>query len=99
MRPAVKAVLAELSARAPGRSVELRVPPYGAVQIIEGPPHRRGTPKATVELAADVLFALALGTRDWPDAVRSGDAIASGERTDLSVLFPLTDSAPDTAVP
>lgn len=88
-RAAVKAVLTELTARAPGRSVELRVPPYGATQVVEGPPHRRGTPKATIELAADTLFDLAQGTTDWAGAVAAGDVLASGERTDLAHLFPL----------
>ena len=90
-RPAVKAVLAALSERSPGRSVELRVPPHGATQVVPGPTHRRGTPKATVELEADVLFALALGTRRWAEAVAAGDVLASGERADLSGLFPLTE--------
>ena len=88
-RAAVKAVLAELAGRVPGRSVELRIPPYGAVQIIPGPPHRRGTPKATVEMDAEVLFGLALGQQAWPQAVADGAVIASGERTDLAPLFPL----------
>lgn len=88
-RTAVKAVLAELTSRSPGRSVELRVPPYGATQVVEGPPHRRGTPKATVELTADTLFDLALGTADWAAAVAAGAVLASGERADLAHLFPL----------
>lgn len=88
-RPAVKAVLAELERRAPGRSVELRVPPHGATQLIAGPAHRRGTPKAAIELSVDTLFALALGEVEWADAVASGAVLASGERTDLAHLFPL----------
>lgn len=88
-RSAVKAVLAALAARAPGRSVEVRVPPVAAVQIIEGPAHRRGTPKATVEMDPPTLLALAAGGLSWSDAVAEGRVIASGERTDLAHLFPL----------
>lgn len=91
-RAAVKAVLAELAARAPGRSVELRVPPIAATQIIEGPAHRRGTPKATVEMDPQTLLDLAAGDVSWSDAVAEGRVIASGERTDLSHLFPLPAS-------
>lgn len=94
VRPAVKAVLAAMHRMAPGRSVEVRVPPHGAIQVIEGPVHRRGTPKATVELAPEVLFELATGSRTWADAVSAGDVLASGERTDLSRLFPLDPTAP-----
>ena len=88
-RAAVQEVLGEMARRAPGRSVEVRIPPYGATQIIAGPPHRRGTPKATVEMTAETLFALAAGSLAWPDAVAAGWVLASGERTDLAGLFPL----------
>ncbi|MFN8125990.1 MAG: sterol carrier family protein [Candidatus Nanopelagicales bacterium] len=88
-RARVRAILAALAAAAPGRSVELRVPPFGAVQIIEGPAHRRGTPKATVEMSPATLTDLARGTLTWTDAVASGAVLASGERTDLGHLFPL----------
>ena len=88
-RAAVKAVLAELAAVAPGRSVELRVPPVAATQIVEGPAHRRGTPKATVEMDPTTLLGLATGELAWSDAVAAGRVVASGERTDLAHLFPL----------
>lgn len=88
-RAAVKAVLSELADVAPGRSVELRIPPYGAVQIVAGPAHRRGTPKAGVEMPPETLLDLAAGTQTWSNAVASGAVLASGERTDLSQLFPL----------
>ncbi len=91
-RTEVKRILAALAERAPGRSVELRVPPYGAVQLIEGPTHRRGTPKATVEMAPDTLARLAAGTLTWSDALAAGLVLASGERADLSHLFPVPDT-------
>ena len=88
-RAAVKAVLARLQAIAPGRSVELRIPPYAAVQIVEGPRHTRGTPGAVVEMDAASLLGLADGTSTWTVLVKSGRVRASGERSDLSGLFPL----------
>ena len=88
-RSAVKAALAALVDRAPGRSVEVRVPPFAAVQVVEGSRHRRGTPPAVVETDAATWLALALGELGWADAVRSGRLRASGERSDLSALLPL----------
>lgn len=84
-----KALLADLAAAAPGRSVELRIPPHGAVQLVAGPAHRRGTPKATVEMDVGTLVDLARGERSWSDAVARGQVLASGERADLGGLFPL----------
>jgi hypothetical protein len=87
-RAAVKQVLADLSRRAPGHSVEVRVPPHAAVQVVAGVRHRRGTPPALVQLKARTLLQLATGARTWADAVESGDIRASGERSDLSEYFP-----------
>ena len=93
-RAAVKSVLAQLKALAPGNSVELRIPPYAAVQIVEGPRHRRGTPSAVVEMDATSLLGLADGSLNWVDLVRTGRVHASGERSDLSNLFPITRISP-----
>lgn len=89
-RAAVKAVLARLQQIAPGRSVELRIPPFAAVQIVDGPTHRRGTPSAVVEMDAESLLGLADGTLAWEELVRTGRVRASGERSDLRRFFPLT---------
>lgn len=89
MRAAVKLVLAELTAIAPGRSVELRVPPHAAVQVVAGATHRRGTPPALVQMSPATLLALATGATLWSEAVAAGTVRASGERSDLSGLFPL----------
>lgn len=89
VRARVKASLARLQEVAPGRSVEVRVPPYAAVQAVPGLTHRRGTPAAVVETDADTWLALADGTLAWSDAVASGRVRASGERSDLSVYLPL----------
>ncbi|MDQ1249591.1 MAG: hypothetical protein QG597_3966 [Actinomycetota bacterium] len=88
-KAAVKAILAELAARAPGHSVEVRVPPYAAVQVIPGVRHRRGTPPALVQLDARTLIALATGTLTWAQAHEAGAVRASGERSDLTAYFPL----------
>jgi hypothetical protein len=90
VKAAVKASLAELVARAPGRAVEVRVPPYAAVQAIEGATHRRGTPPAVVECDARTWLELAAGRLAWADAVADGRVRASGERSDLSSHLPLT---------
>lgn len=88
-KAAVKAILAELAARAPGHSVEVRVPPYAAVQVIPGVRHRRGTPPALVQLDARTLVALATGEVTWSEAHEAGAVRASGERSDLTAYFPL----------
>lgn len=86
---AVRYTLEELSLQAPGRSVEVRVPPYGAVQVISGTTHRRGTPPNVVELEADAWLALAVGDMSWAEAEQSARLTASGGRADLSAYLPL----------
>ncbi|WP_084128665.1 sterol carrier family protein [Demequina sp. NBRC 110055] len=86
---AVRFTLEELASRAPGNALEVRVPPFGATQCIEGPTHRRGTPPAVVEMKPEVWLALATGRVSWADAVAAGQVDASGERSDLSALLPL----------
>ncbi len=86
----VKRTLALLAAKAPGYSVEVRVPPYGAVQAVEGGRHTRGTPRAVVETDPETWIAVATGELSWSDAIESGRIRASGERTDLSAYLPLT---------
>jgi hypothetical protein len=87
---AVRSVLETITSRAPGRSVEIRVPPYAAVQAIAGPTHRRGTPRAVVELDARCLLELAVGRLTWSQAVAQGRVHASGERSDLTPFFPVS---------
>ncbi|MDN4491704.1 sterol carrier family protein [Demequina sp. SYSU T00068] len=86
---AVRFSLEELAAIAPGRSLEVRVPPFGAVQCVEGSVHRRGTPPAVVEMSPETWLGLVTGVLTWDDAVASGAVDASGERSDLSGLLPL----------
>ncbi|HXV93283.1 MAG TPA: sterol carrier family protein [Pseudonocardia sp.] len=80
VKAAVRDSLAALAEAAPGRSVEVRVPPYGAVQCVEGPRHGRGTPPNVVETDARTWLALATGRLSWDDAVRGGALLASGTR-------------------
>ena len=88
-RAAVQATLDLLKAAAPGKSVEVRIPPYAAIQAVEGVNHRRGTPSATVECDAATWIRLATGALTWSDAIVSGHLRASGERSDLSAYLPL----------
>jgi hypothetical protein len=87
-----KHFLALLADRAPGASVEVRVPPYAAAQVVEGVRHTRGTPPAVVETDPRTWIALATGALDWSTAVDEGRVRASGERTDLSPYLPIAES-------
>jgi hypothetical protein len=90
LRAAVKESLAALAADAPGHSVEVRVPPFGAVQCVAGPRHGRGTPPNVVETDARTWLALATGRLGWADAVASGSLRASGRRTpEIARFLPL----------
>lgn len=85
----VKSTLALLSAKAPGRAIEVRIPPYAAIQCGEGPTHTRGTPPNTIEMDAATWLALASGELSWLDGMRSGAIAASGARADLTDYLPL----------
>ena len=85
----VKKYLDLLAKKLPGYSVEVRIPPYGAIQCIEGPVHRRGTPRAVIEMNAKTFIALAIGEINWAEGVSNGSIIASGERADLTSYLPL----------
>jgi hypothetical protein len=90
LRQAVKELAQALAARHPGRSVEVRVPPYTAVQCVAGPRHTRGTPPNVVEAEPLAWLLVCTGRASWPELVRTGRIRASGERSDLSALLPLT---------
>lgn len=91
LRAAVQESLAVLARAAPGRSVEVRIPPFGAVQCISGPRHGRGTPPNVVETDPRTWLELASGRLSWVDAVDSGKLSASGSRTgEIARLLPLT---------
>ena len=86
---AVRYSLEEVTARAPGNSVEVRVPPFGVTQCVEGPRHTRGTPPNVIECDAATWLAMVSGHLSWADAVDAGRVAASGLRADLSGLLPL----------
>ena len=86
---AVKTSARWLAQQVPGRSVELRVPPHVAVQLVPGPRHTRGTPPNVVETDAATWLRLATGELSWDDAVAEGRVSASGNRADLSAHLPL----------
>lgn len=84
-------VLAELH---PGQAVEVRVPPFGAVQIGAGTVHRRGTPPAVVEMDTDTWLALACGNIAWEQVVVDGQINATGVGSDLSAYLPVFSTPP-----
>lgn len=86
---AVRYSLEELAARAPGNSVEVRVPPFGVTQCVAGPRHTRGTPPNVIETDAATWLSMVTGALLWADAVAQGKVAASGLRADLSALLPL----------
>jgi len=86
---AVRLSLRTLAQHAPGNSVEVRVPPFAAVQCVEGPRHTRGTPGNVVETDPRTWLELATGRLLWTDAVASGRVAASGLRADLGYLLPI----------
>jgi hypothetical protein len=86
---AVRFTLEELAARAEGNSVEVRVPPFGAVQCLAGPRHTRGTPPNVVEVDPLSWLRLATGGWTWAQALAAGKVNASGARADLSGELPL----------
>ena len=89
LRVSVVYLLGVLAAQAPGRAVEVRVPPYAAVQCVEGPRHTRGTPPNVVETDPATWVRLAAGRMSWAQAVSGGLVRASGPRADLSGYLPL----------
>ena len=86
---AVRYLLQLLTEQAEGNTVEVRVPPFGAVQAIEGPRHTRGTPPNVIETDATTWIALATGSESWDDAVASGRVSASGQRANLAANLPV----------
>lgn len=88
----VKSSLALLNEKYPGRAIEVRIPPYAAIQCGDGPKHTRGTPPNVIEMNAETWLALAEGRTTWSQAYEAGLIVASGVRADLSHLLPLLPS-------
>lgn len=87
---AVRYLLQVLADGAEGNTVEVRVPPFGAVQAVQGPRHTRGTPPNVIETDAATWIALATGSLTWADAVGAGAVSASGQRADLGAYLPVS---------
>ena len=83
----VKLILDTIKSISPGRSVELRIPPYGAIQCVAGGNHRRGTPPNTVEMSGPTLIRLINQPELWSELVSNGEISASGIASDLSPVF------------
>lgn len=77
---AVRYLLQQIEVSHPGGTVELRVPPYGAVQCIAGMDHRRGTPPNVVEIEPNLFIELALGRAQFSDHINSTALRLSGSR-------------------
>jgi Bacterial SCP ortholog len=88
---AVRYLLQVFADAHPGHSVEVRVPPFGAVQAVEGPRHTRGTPANVVELGPREWVLLATGKVGWATLTDEAKLSASGVRSDISALLPLAE--------
>lgn len=86
---AVRYLLQLLAEHADGNTVEIRVPPFGAVQAVQGPRHTRGTPPNVIETDAATWLALATGSLGWSEAIATGRVAASGSRADLGDYLPI----------
>jgi hypothetical protein len=89
LRRATLHLLGALALAAPGRSVEVRVPPFGAIQCVAGTRHTRGTPPNVVEMDPLTWLLLATGRLTWAAAMADGQVTASGTRADLSAVLPV----------
>ncbi len=83
----VKQILKIIKDLAPGRSVELRIPPYAAIQCVAGSTHRRGTPPNVVEMDAKTLLNLSNNPQNWDQLCSEGKISASGTNSNLAELF------------
>ncbi len=89
LRASVRYLLDLLARAVPGRAVEVRVPPFAAVQCVEGPRHTRGTPPNVVETDPVTWLRLATGQLSWEAAAAAGTLQVSGPRADLSPYLPV----------
>ena len=87
LRAQVKQILKVVKELAPGRSVELRIPPYAAIQCVDGITHRRGTPPNVVEMKAETLISLLESPDQWKQYCESGSISTSGANSNLGELF------------
>ena len=87
---AVRYLLQLIENSSPGRAVELRVPPYGAIQCVQGLDHRRGTPPNVIEMTPEVFLSLCKGQSSWSSELEAGTVVASGAlANEVARLFPV----------
>lgn len=84
LKKQVREILSVIQQIAPGKSVELRIPPYAAIQCVTGIAHRRGTPPNVVEMNAETLIKLIDNPNQWADLCNQGSISASGTNSDIS---------------
>ena len=87
LKAQVKQILKVVQEVAPGRSVELRIPPFAAIQCVGGSTHRRGTPPNVVEMSAETLISLLESPDQWQLCCETGAISASGANSNLGELF------------
>ena len=87
LKAQVRQILKLVQEVAPGRSVELRIPPYAAIQCVAGKTHRRGTPSNVVEMSAQTLIILTSSPQNWDSLCSNGEILASGLDSNLARVF------------
>ena len=87
LRARVREILKVVQKVAPGNSVELRIPPYAAIQCVSGSVHRRGTPPNVVEMSGETLISLSKTPDLWDQLCSEGAISASGTNSNLAELF------------
>jgi hypothetical protein len=87
LKAQVKQILKVVQKVAPGRSVELRIPPFAAIQCVGGSTHPRGMPPNVVEMSAETLLKLLKNPVKWQQYCESGAISASGTNSNLADLF------------
>lgn len=87
----VRALAKALAKRHPGRTIEVRVPPWAAVQVGfgEGSSHSRGTPPNVVETDPETFLALASGELAWECADPARLRVSGAHADDLRRAFPI----------
>jgi hypothetical protein len=87
LKPQVLEILSIFQNIAPGKSVELRIPNYSAIQCVSGSVHRRGTPSNVVEMSAQTLINLIENPHQLEELCSNGKISASGTKSNLKQLI------------
>jgi hypothetical protein len=87
LKTTVSEILRVVQQVAPGKSVELRIPGYAAIQCVKGQVHKRGTPPNAIEMSAKTLVDLVGNPDLWESYASNGAILASGSNSNLMKLF------------